>query len=116
MTELQEKEIKTFSGAAALLLEVLAVAASIALVIVGIGFADTNSLFIILAILGAVLFICAMVCLNGFTILAPNEAMVYTFFGKYHGTLKKEGFYFINPLCVSVKPAENLELLSARRR
>lgn len=116
MTELQEKEIKTFNGASALLLEILAIAASIALVVVGIGFSDTITPLVGLAVLGAIMFIVAMVCLNGFTVLAPNEAMVYTFFGKYHGTLKKEGFYFINPLCVSVKPAENLGIVIGKKK
>jgi len=38
----------------------------------------------------------------GFRIIKPNESAVYTLFGKYYGTLAKEGFYFINPFCAVV--------------
>lgn len=40
----------------------------------------------------------------GLRIIKPNEAMVLTVFGKYTGTLKKEGFFFVNPFSVSVNP------------
>ena len=36
--------------------------------------------------------------INGFKILKPQEALVYTLFGKYYGTLKNAGFYWVNPL------------------
>ena len=36
---------------------------------------------------------------NSYVIVNPNEAVVAQFFGKYVGTLKREGFrFFINPL------------------
>ena len=38
-------------------------------------------------------------------VLKPNEALVLTLFGKYYGTLKGEGFFFVNPFCVAVNPA-----------
>ena len=41
----------------------------------------------------------------GLKILKPQEALVLTLFGKYVGTLKNEGFYFVNPFCVAVNPA-----------
>ena len=43
--------------------------------------------------------------LLGLKILKPNEALVLTLFGKYVGTLKEEGFYFVNPFCTAVNPA-----------
>lgn len=46
----------------------------------------------------------------GLKILKPGEALVLTLFGKYHGTLKDQGFYFVNPLCVAVNPAANTKL------
>ena len=39
----------------------------------------------------------------GLRILKPNEAYVFTFFGKYYGSLKREGFYFVNPFAVPTK-------------
>ena len=48
--------------------------------------------------------------LVGLRVLKPQEALVLTLFGKYIGTLKGDGFYAINPFCVSVNPAANTEL------
>ena len=41
----------------------------------------------------------------GLKILKPQEALVLTLFGKYVGTLKEAGFYFVNPFCSAVNPA-----------
>jgi regulator of protease activity HflC (stomatin/prohibitin superfamily) len=41
----------------------------------------------------------------GLKILNPNEALVLTLFGKYHGSLKKPGFYFVNPFVSAINPA-----------
>ena len=46
----------------------------------------------------------------GLKILKPQEALVLTLFGKYVGTLKGEGFYFVNPFCVAVNPAAKTKL------
>lgn len=46
----------------------------------------------------------------GLKVIKPQEALVLTLFGKYVGTLKEEGFYFVNPFCVSVNPASNTRL------
>ncbi|MBQ3219427.1 MAG: SPFH domain-containing protein [Clostridia bacterium] len=48
--------------------------------------------------------------LTGLRVLKPQEALVLTLFGKYYGTLKGEGFYFINPFCTSVNPAAKTKL------
>ncbi|MBO7345051.1 MAG: SPFH domain-containing protein [Clostridia bacterium] len=46
----------------------------------------------------------------GLKVLKPQEALVLTLFGKYIGTLKEDGFYFVNPFCVSVNPASKTKL------
>ncbi len=46
----------------------------------------------------------------GLKVLRPQEALVLTLFGKYVGTLKGEGFYFVNPFCVSINPASKTKL------
>ncbi|MBP5282174.1 MAG: SPFH domain-containing protein [Lachnospiraceae bacterium] len=46
----------------------------------------------------------------GLKILRPQEALVLTLFGKYVGTLKEEGFYFVNPFCSAVNPAAGTSL------
>ncbi len=46
----------------------------------------------------------------GLRILKPQEALVLTLFGKYIGTIKGDGFFFVNPFCQSVNPAAKTEL------
>ncbi len=46
----------------------------------------------------------------GLRILKPQEALVLTLFGKYIGTLKNNGFYFVNPFCTSINPAAKTKL------
>ncbi|MDD2978374.1 MAG: SPFH domain-containing protein [Hespellia sp.] len=46
----------------------------------------------------------------GLKVLRPQEALVLTLFGRYVGTLKNEGFYFVNPFCSSVNPAAKTKL------
>lgn len=48
--------------------------------------------------------------LPGLKVLGPQEALVLTLFGNYVGTLKGEGFYFVNPFCVAVNPAAKTQL------
>lgn len=60
-------------------------------------------------VVAAIFFVCAMVCIKGFFTLQPNEAMVFTLFGKYAGTYKKAGLSWCNPFYKSKK-------LSLRKR
>ena len=46
----------------------------------------------------------------GLRTLKPQEALVLTLFGKYVGTLKEEGFYFVNPFCTGFNPAAKTKL------
>ena len=79
----------------------------IAAIVVGIVMGTTAASTVNNIILGVSL---AWVCVGwvpflGFKILGPNEALVLTLFGKYKGTLKGDGFYFVYPFCVAVNPA-----------
>lgn len=53
---------------------------------------------------GIVIAIIFFVCFWGLKTVKPNEAMVLTFFGKYYGTIKKPGFFFVNPFASSFNP------------
>ncbi|MCL2562912.1 MAG: SPFH domain-containing protein [Oscillospiraceae bacterium] len=48
----------------------------------------------------------------GLKVLRPNEAYVLTLFGKYYGTLKGPGFYFVNPFTSPINPAGGKEDVS----
>ncbi len=53
-----------------------------------------TAFYIILCIL---LFICSLIAFNGYMQIEPNEARVMLFFGKYEGTVKDNGFFWVNP-------------------
>jgi len=70
--------------------------------------ATTNTLQ---SVLGGILIVASIIwviidiiLLFGFHIINPNEAMVFTLFGQYVGTLKEEGFYWLNPFCGAINP------------
>lgn len=50
------------------------------------------------------------IILPGLKVLKPQEALVLTLFGKYIGTLREPGFYFVNPFCAAVNPAAKTHL------
>ena len=94
------------NGMAMMLLLIAAIVASAA-GFVGSVFLIENGLAIgtVLLILCIAAFIAALVCLGGLKILKPQEALVLTLFGNYYGTLKGEGFYWVNPFAAAVNPA-----------
>ena len=61
-------------------------------------------------VLGVLYVSLGWIALCGLRILKPQEALVLTLFGKYIGTLKGEGFYYVNPFCSAVNPAANTKL------
>lgn len=64
----------------------------------------------LLLVLGVVLWIVLPICIAGLKVLKPQEALVLTLFGKYKGTIKGEGFFFVNPFCTSINPAQFTQL------
>ncbi|MBP5272723.1 MAG: SPFH domain-containing protein [Clostridia bacterium] len=64
----------------------------------------------LVGVLGILLWIILPICIGGLKVLKPQEALVLTLFGKYKGTLKGEGFYFVNPFCTSINPAQFTQL------
>ena len=63
-----------------------------------------------LLIVSAIWLLLGWIPLCGLRVLKPQEALVLTLFGKYIGTIKNEGFYFVNPFCSSVNPAAKTRL------
>ena len=90
------------NGMQVLLASIAAMIVGLALFIIGIERGDNGAL---LGIPGILLFVLSFIPIAGLKILKPQEALVLTLFGKYYGTLKGEGFYFVNPFCSAVNPA-----------
>lgn len=52
---------------------------------------------------GIALLVIAVFLLPGLTIVNPNESQVLTLFGEYKGSLKENGFWFVNPFMMKKK-------------
>ena len=65
---------------------------------------------VVLLVLSIAVLALGWIPLCGLKVLKPQEALVLTLFGRYIGTLKGEGFYFVNPFCTSVNPAAKTKL------
>ena len=97
------------NGMPVMLVLIAAYCAAIAGMIVGGINMDTTG-GIALFVVGLVWVCIGWFPMLGLKVLKPQEALVLTLFGKYIGTLKGEGFYFVNPFCVGVNPAANTKL------
>jgi regulator of protease activity HflC (stomatin/prohibitin superfamily) len=90
---LSEKVIKGFSGWLMLVVLLAAVAATVRMLVLSI--LAEAPVWIVSSI---VLLVVEVVCFAGLTVVNPNEAKVVQLFGVYHGSIKEQGFYWVNPL------------------
>ena len=93
-----------------LLCILLYVAAILGIVFGGINLDKGRMIGLALFIPGIVWVALGWIPFCGLKVLKPQEALVLTLFGKYIGTLKGEGFYFVNPFCTGVNPAAATKL------
>ena len=100
---------KKKNGMAVLLLTLLVMLASVVGIVFGAIKVETDGNPILLVPSIIVLIICIFI-LPGLKILRPQEALVLTLFGKYKGTLKGDGYYFVNPFCTAFNPAAKTQL------
>ena len=107
VNDVVEKEITKANGAAALFGIILGLIATVAGIIGGAYLnANVNSVAGgILIAASLILFVVFCIMFAGLKVIHPNEAAVYTFFGKYYGTIKQAGFYYINPFASCYNPS-----------
>ena len=106
------------NGIAMLLLWSLLYLGAFALVIFGgIGLGDTANggevstvPYVVMLAVGGLWLCLGWIPFLGLKVLKPQEALVLTLFGKYIGTLKGDGFYWVNPFCVAFNPAGGTRL------
>lgn len=112
-----EKEITKANGLGALFGLLFGIVVTIAGTIVGAIFLEGGKQMALGGTLLAVSLVAmVVVCIMfaGLKIVHPNEAAVYTLFGEYYGTIKKAGYYYINPFvtCYNPSAANAMEELS----
>lgn len=101
---------KKKNGMAVMLLVILYYIAAVALIIAGAVMGAVGFLANACIVLGIIIVSLGWIPLCGLKVLKPQEALVLTLFGKYIGTIKNEGFYFVNPFCSAVNPAAQTKL------
>jgi regulator of protease activity HflC (stomatin/prohibitin superfamily) len=85
----KENPVQTTSGW--LMLAVL-----VALLVVGV-------VLVRIPIVGVPIIVLAVFLMIGFLVLKPNESAVLTLFGRYVGTVRKDGFHWVNPFFAKQK-------------
>lgn len=102
----EEKPAPSCSGFMMLFATIIIILASVAAIVAGgvlLGYEITVPGAVLL-IAGIVVLCLSCIIFSGFKVIGPNEALVLTLFGKYYGTLREEGFYYVNPFCAAVNP------------
>lgn len=109
--EVKEIELNPKSGGVMLLLLLTELVLSILAVVFGAIQCsnaypeEVSAIGVVLIVAGSVFFIAFFFLIAGLRIVHPNEALVLTLFGNYYGTIKKAGYFYVNPFCVGMNPA-----------
>ena len=93
------------NGMGMMVLFILLYAAAAAFITIGAMF-----YWIPLMVIGIIWLSLGWIPFCGLKVLKLQEALVLTLFGKYVGTLKNDGFYWVNPFCTAVNPAAKTKL------
>ncbi len=103
----EEIRAKYSAGMPILILSLILLIASVCAFILGIVFIESRSTTAggLLLVFSVIAFLLPLFLFAGLKILKPNEALVLTLFGKYYGTLKGPGFFFVFPFAVAFNPA-----------
>ena len=108
---IKEKIINAINGCKAFCLVLFFIALEVIVLIILKNRLSNIVFFTLLSCLGVVTLILFVILCSGFFVNDVNMAHVCTFFGKYYGTIKTNGFLWVNPLTrkkkVSLK-AQNL--------
>ena len=100
----EEKVIKPASGLALLVVNTILILGCLAVFVLSIIYTEGTPLAVLLCVTSLYAYIIGPILYGGLKNIQPGEALVLTLFGKYYGTIKKEGFYWVNPFCVGVNP------------
>ena len=98
--------LKGKPGIPMLLLGIFLLPVSVLALVFGVELVTWDGMFpgVILIVLG-ILYLClCWMPFAGLKVIKPNEALVLTLFGKYYGTLKEPGIFFVNPFVSAVNP------------
>ena len=98
------------NGMIVLLLTMIFYLGAIAVTVVSAINIEAEILWVIPLVAGALWLLLGWIPLLGLRVLKPQEALVLTLFGRYYGTLRGDGFFWVNPFCTSINPAAKTQL------
>ena len=108
---MNEKLITKKNGMAVLLGVIISYVLAVVLLITCINIRLYIPVLPVLGIIVCILWLAlGWLFLCGLRTIKPQEALVLTLFGRYYGTIKEDGFYFVNPFCGAVNPAAGTKL------
>lgn len=114
--QFEEIQLKAMNGMGMLFLTLALYLGSYVLIILSaISMENGRSSFLLtlMMILGIAYAVLGWIPFLGLKILKPQEALVLTLFGKYIGTLKGEGFFYVNPFVSAVNPTVHAGMATA---
>ena len=95
MEKIAEKPASKINGFVILLTSILLLALDIYLFVAGIQSRSAQFLWVFIPVLLVFVFL-----IIGFIVVQPNDSRVLIFFGKYIGTVRDSGFWWVNPFTV----------------
>ncbi len=102
-----EKIIKPTNGYAALALSIVLFGAGIACII--LAGVNANGTY---AVPGALCILACFMIWKGLLIIQPNQARILNLFGKYAGTVRDNGLFFVNPFYTANKLSQRSQNLA----
>ena len=93
----QEKLLNVKNGYKMLFFNFLLFSLTLSLIILGAIIVFKNPIGAVFFSLAFIIFVTCCCLSGGFFQIDPNTAKVITYYGKYLGTVKKQGYYWINP-------------------
>lgn len=95
VNQVVEKEAKVVNGFVGFALTLVAILGGGALIVLG---AYQEAWYLV--VLGILLALGGVFAANGLVAVQPNQARVLTFFGSYAGSVRRSGFWYVNPFTV----------------
>lgn len=113
----QERELRARSGWAWLGINLVMYASIVPLVVLGAQAIKAGDGLIggVCIAAGVVTAVVAGIVSNGLIVLAPNQAGVVVMFGRYLGTIKRNGYFFVNPFASQKKVSLRAHNLNGER-
>lgn len=104
----EEKQLHPANGMAMLLINICLMVFTLFIGMLSFSMAWRSGFFVLIGFASFLyLFLIGPFFFRGLKVVNPNEALVLTLFGKYIGTIKEAGFFFVNPFASAFNPTAN---------